>query len=305
MMTMKTPLPEIRSINRSPYQPALDLSVSSNLYLTDQQGQWFEDVMDDPEYRETVSSALDGGEDALFRLLAKTRLRGAHRRITVVDCGPASIQESIRKLQKLMRTVTVAEYVVIDMNAHLLSKIQSRVAGTLGVPTRFIQSRFEDLTHESLADSAAEETLLLFGSTEMNYEPDELVDVLHKFCLPGTLLAFEGLLRTIDGSTTGYKSAAVARFAFGPLFLLGAHQEQFDFAPVFLGDRIVLEFIANQTMEFQSEGYPSLKCGDAVWTAFSRRPTLEQHKASFALIADPIDTLVLEPRIASSLGRFR
>ena len=302
---MTTPLPEIRKQSRSSSRPALDLSVSSNLYLTDQQGRWFEEVMEDPKYKQSVADALDGGENALLHLLERTKLRALHRRITVVDCGPASFQESIRKLQKLLRTVIIAQYVVIDMNAHLLSKIKDRVIVTLGVPTTFIQSRFEDLTHDSLADVAAEETLLLFGSTEMNYEPDELADVLRNFCAPGTLLAFEGLLHTDDDFSAGYRSAAVERFAFGPLWLLGSNKEQFDFNPTVHDERIILEFIAKEHIDFGIVGYPFLNAGDTVWTAFSRRPTIAQHKESLALIADRIDTLTLDPRIMSSLGRLR
>lgn len=298
------PLPEVRPNHHARQKPVLDLSISSNLYLTDAQGQWFEAVLEDAEYKDTVATALDGGEDALLRLLRRAKLRGSHRRITVVDCGPASIQESIRKLQKLMRTVTVAEYIAIDMNAHLLSKIKGRVAGTLGVPTRFIHSRFEDLTHDELTDAAADETLLLFGSTEMNYEPDELAGVLQRFCLPGTLLAFEGLVRTEEGSTMGYRSEAVRRFAFGPLWLLGVREEQFEFNPTFLDDRILLEYVAKEPIELGGVPYPSLEPGDTVWTAFSRRPTVRQNQENLAQIAEPIGTLRLDPRIVTSLGRL-
>ena len=298
------PLPEIRTNNHSRLKPALDLSISSNLYLSDEQGEWFEAVLEDPEYKDTVATALNGGEDALLRLLDRAALRGSHRRITVVDCGPASIQESIRKLQKLMRSVTVAQYIVIDMNGHLLSRIKGRVAGTLGVPTRFIQSRFEDLSYHELADAAADEILLLFGSTEMNYEPDELANVLQGFCLPGTLLALEGLVRKGEGSTVGYRSEIVRRFAFGPLWLLGAHEDQFDFNPSFFDDRILLEFVAKERMTFGINPYPSLDPGDVVWTAFSRRPTVCEYRETLEQFAEPIASLSSDFRILSSLARL-
>jgi hypothetical protein len=286
-------------------RPALDLSISSNLYITDEQGCWFEEVMADPQYQLNVSDALGSGESAWLDLLNKTKLRSKHRRITVVDCGPANPQESIRKLAKLMRAVTVAEYVVIDMNDHLLSKIKSHVAGALGIPSRFIRSRFEDLHQESIGDAAAEDTLLLFGSTEMNYEADELAGVLRNFCTPGMLLAFEGLVRANDGSTVGYESEVVQRFAFGPLWLLGAEQKQFEFHPTFLDDRIILEFVAKESVEFNVDGFPVVQKSDAVWTAFSRRPTFEQYKESFATFANPIGTMISDRRIASSLGHYR
>lgn len=298
------PLPEIRKNNHSKLKPALDLSISSNLYLTDEQGEWFEAVLEDPEYKDTVATLLDGGEDALLRLLNRAKLRDSHRRITVVDCGPASIQESIRKLQRLMRSVIVAQYIVIDMNAHLLSKIKGQVAGTLGVPTRFLQSRFEDLTHNQLTDAAADETLLLFGSTEMNYEPDELADVLQRFCLPGTLLAFEGLVRTEECSAVGYRSDIVKRFAFGPLWLLGANEDQFDFNPSFFEDRILLEYVAKEPLTFGIGPYPSLDRGDVVWTAFSRRPTVREYRESWAQIAEPVGSVHSDSRIVSSLARL-
>lgn len=298
------PLPEIRGNSQTRRRPTLDLSISSNLYLTDEQGEWFEAVLNDPEYKDTVETALDGGEDALLPLLDRVKLSGSHRRVTIVDCGPASIGESIRKLQKLMRSIFVAQYIVIDMNAHLLSKIKDGVASTLGVPTRFLQSRFEDVTHDLLADAAADEILLLFGSTEMNYEPDELANVLQRFCPPRTLLALEGLLRTGEGSVVGYQSDAVKHFAFGPLWLLGATEEQFEFNPVFLDDRIVLEFIAKASVEFASNSYPPLASGDTAWTAFSRRPTAKEHRQSLAQIGQPIGFKSSDPRILTSLSRL-
>jgi len=297
--------PEIRRYSTTQRRPALDLSISSNLYLTDQQGVWFENVMDDLQYQLSVSDALSSGENALLDLLNRTKLRSKHRRIAVVDCGPASPQESIRKLTKLMRSVIVAQYVAIDMNDHLLSKIKSQVSGALGIPSKFIQSRFEDLHQDSLGDTAAEDTLLLFGSTEVNYETDELAGVLQNFCTPDMLLAFEGLIRTNGGTPVGYESEAVQRFAFGPLWLLGAKQEQFEFNPFFLDDRIILEFRAKGQIDLGVSGYPPLREGDAVWTAFSRRPTIEQHKRDFERIVEPIGTITSDGRIASSLGRYR
>lgn len=302
---MTRPVPEIRRNGPTSDRPALDLSISSNLYLTDEQGLWFEQVMEDQQYRLNVSDALGSGENAWLDLLNRAKLKPRHRRITIIDCGPANPQESIRKLTKLMRAITVAQYVVIDMNGHLLSNIRTGVAGRLGIPTRFIQSRFEELNRDSFGDAAVEDSLLLFGSTEMNYETDELVGVLHNFCSPGMLLAFEGLTQIDDGSVAGYQSGAVERFAFGPLWLLGAKQEQFEFHPVFRHDRIILEFIAKTPLAFEAGGYPTLKEGDAVWTAFSRRPTLEQYTKNFAMIAKPLGTPISDGRIASSLGRYR
>jgi hypothetical protein len=223
----------------------------------------------------------------------------------VVDCGPASPQESIRKLTKLLRAVTVAQYIAIDMNSHLLSKIRLQVPGATGIPTKFIESKFEDLGHDSLADVAADEVLILFGSTEMNYEPDELAVVLRRFCAPGMLLAFESLLLTNGGSTAGYESEAVRQFAFGPIWLLGVKEEQFQFKPIFVNGRIILEFRAKETIDLNIEGFPNLREGDAVWTAFSRRPNLAQHEIDFVRIAEPLGTRVTDGRIASSLGRFR
>jgi len=261
--------------------------------------------MEDPVYQSIVSEGLAGAENAWMNLLMRTKLRSGHKKITVVDCGPASPEESIRKLTKLMRAVTVAQYVAIDMNAHLLAKIRLRVSGATGIPTKFIQSRFEDLDHDSLADVASEEVLILFGSTEMNYEPEELALVLQRFCAPGMLLAVESLLLTDGGSTAGYESEAVQQFAFGPLWLLNAHRDQFDFNALFLDGRIILEYRAKCSIVFNAEGYPALREGDAVWTAFSRRPTLVQHRADFGQLAETLGTLVTHGRIASSLGRFR
>ena len=302
---MTLPLPEIRVSNSLSRKPALDLSLSSNLYLTDEQGRWFEEVMEDKEYKQKVSNALTTGENAWLQLLSKTKLSSKHSRITVIDCGPADPQESIRKLTKLMRAVTVGQYIVVDMNDHLLERIRSTVSGALGIPSRFVKSRFEELHQADWGDATSGDTLLLFGSTEMNYEADELRGVLSNFCTPGMLLAFEGLLRIDGGSPAGYESRAVEQFAFGPLWLLGATLEQFTFHPVFIEDRIILEFIAKEPITFSVAGYPSLQKDDAVWTAFSRRPTIDQHKLNFELTADALGTIVSDGKIASSLGRFR
>ena len=304
-MTTIRPRPEIRRRNQVLQQSALDLSISSNLYLTDEQGIWFESVMEDRDYQKGVSEFLCSGEDALLELLAKTTIRSRNRKVTVIDCGPANAKESIRRLTKLMRAVSVAQYIAIDMNDHLLSKIKAHVSNALGIPSQFIQSRFEELSQGSFQRARSEQELLLFGSTGMNYENDELAKVFRKFCTPGMLIASESLIRTGSGSVVGYESRAVRRFAFGPLWLLGASEEDFDFHPVFAGDRILLEFLAKVPVNFAIAGYPALERGDAVCTAFSRRPTFDEHKKSFAEIAEPIGTITSCSRIATSLGRFR
>ncbi len=304
-MTPANLWPDIRKARAISASPALDLSISSNLYITDQQGIWFEEVMTDQDYRQSVSESLNVGENAWVELLDKTKLRSKNRSLAVIDCGPANPDESIRKLKKLMQTVQVNQYVAIDMNDHLLSKIKLHVSNALGIPTRFVQSRFEDLTHDDLGDTIGSEAVVLFGSTEMNYEVDELTTLLTNFCKPGMLIAFESLLRTSDQSVLGYESKAVRRFAFGPLWLLGAHEDQFEFHPFFWEKRIILEFVSKMSVETRIDEYPLLQRGDTVWTAFSRRPTAEQHKKGFAQIAEPVGTIISVGRIASSIGRFR
>ncbi len=301
---MRRPLPTIRRVLRKGGRTLLDLADSANLYLTPAQGKLYESVLADGSYLESVAAPLAQAGDALALLLKSVASLGARQPLTVVDCGPATSEESIRKLRALRHVVAVRRYVAVDVNSRLLSKVKAGVVADLGFPVTTIQKRFEELDSDALHKHAEGTVLLLFGSTCMNYEREVLRRLMHRLSFPGLLISLETLLRN-DGvlSSSEYASDAVARFAFGPLWLLDAVPEHFDFRSIAANGRVLLEFIAKRRIRLDHPEAPPLLPGDRVWTAFSRRPTLLEHQAEVSRIAARFDSFVLENRVVASLGQ--
>lgn len=301
---MHSPLPTIRRVLRQAGRTVLDLSDSANLYLTPTQGGLYEGVLADRLYQELVAAPLAQAEDALALLLTTVASMDNHRPLTIVDCGPATAEESIRKLRTLRHVVTVCRYVAVDVNARLLSRVRTGVVAELGFSVTTLQKRFEELDAEALRDHAEGKVLLLFGSTCMNYEHSELLRLMHRLSFRGMLISVESLLRNVDPfSSRAYESDAVVRFAFGPLRLLDAVLEHFDFRSVATNGRVRLEFVAKRRMRLKHPEAPRLLPGDRVWTAFSRRPTLLEHQMEMSQIAARFNTFVLDNRVVASLGQ--
>jgi hypothetical protein len=299
------PLPIIRRELRRAGRKVFDLSDSSNLYLTPRQGRWYEGVLADSTYRDSVAAPLAQAGNALPCLLQSVATARDGQPLTVVDCGPATAEESVRKLRALVSIVAVRRYVVIDVNSMLLSKVKQGVTAQTKFPVTTIQRRFEEIESRVLRLDAEGGVLLLFGSTGMNYESGDLVRLMRRMCFPGMLVSLESLLRNeAPPSSREYESEAISRFAFGPLRLLGADPEQFDFRSVSAKDRVRLEFVARRTVVLRHRKVLRLRPGDQVWTAFSRRPTLGQHQAEVGQIAVRFSTFVLENRVAASLGQI-
>jgi hypothetical protein len=297
-------LPTIRRVYQRGRGTILDLSDSANLYLTPTQGRWFEEVLTDAAYKVSVAEPLSKAGDALPYLLGSITPHNGHRNLTVIDCGPATAEESVRKLQALKRVITVSRYVVVDINSRLLSKVKAGVTAELGLPVTTLQTRFEELDSRTLRHHAEGESLLLFGSTGMNYGPATLRRVIRRFCFSGLLISFESLLRSGKRlSSQEYESDAVVRFAFGPLWLLGATLEQFDFQLVQAKDRLRLEFVARRAIRLQHPGAPRLHAGDRVWTAFSRRPTLSEYQTEISRITGRFEAFVVANEVVASLGQ--
>jgi hypothetical protein len=138
-------LPTIRRVYQRSRGTILDLSDSANLYLTPTQGRWFEEVLTDAAYKVSVAEPLSKAGDALPYLLGSVTPHDGHRKLTVIDCGPATAEESVRKLQALKHVITVSRYVVVDINSRLLSKVKAGVTAELGLPVTTLQTRFEEL----------------------------------------------------------------------------------------------------------------------------------------------------------------
>ena len=100
----------------------------------------------------------------------------------------------------------------------------------------------------------------------MNYEREVLRRLMHRLSFPGLLISLETLLRN-DGvlSSSEYASDAVARFAFGPLWLLDAVPEHFDFRSIAANGRVLLEFIAKRRIRLDHPEAPpcfrEIECG--------------------------------------------
>jgi hypothetical protein len=300
---VRRPLPIVRRVLRQNEQTILDLSDSANLYLTPSQGRLYERVLADNLYRESVAGPLAQAGNALALLLTTIAPMDTQP-LTIVDCGPATAEESIRKLRALRHVVKVRRYVAVDVNSRLLSKVKAGVASNLRFPVTTLQKRFEELDTQTLREHAEGKVLLLFGSTCMNYEPAALLRLMHRLSFPGLLISLESLLRNDSlSSSRGYESDAVVRFAFGPLALLDADIEDFDFHSRAASGRVRLEFVAKRRTRLEHPKAPRLSPGDRVWTAFSRRPTLLEHQAEVSQIAARFDTFVLENRVVASLGQ--
>jgi hypothetical protein len=301
---MDSLIPDVRDRRTRNGKQVLDLTFSANLYLTPAQGRAFEEVLDDPLYKSAVSAPLEAAADTLPFLLERATLSTPLESITVIDCGPATHQEAVRKLEALANVVKVKRYVVVDINSRLLTRTKAGVCRRLGIPVTTLKHRFEDLDRRVLREHAEGDALLLFGSTGMNYEQDELENLLQRLCFPGMFVSLENLIHSRDGISKGYESDAVIRFAFGPISLLGGTIEQFEFKSVNLQDRVRLEFRAKERVKLQHAHEVHLEVGDRVWTAFSRRPLLSEHQLELARITDRFDTVVLNNAVAASLGRF-
>jgi hypothetical protein len=297
-------LPSIRRVVRRGTRTVVDLSQSANLYLTSEQGHEYETVLASRHYRESVVTPLAMGAAMLPCLLKSIAGAKGSERITVIDCGPATAEESVRKLHSLLQAVTVLKYVVVDVNSLLLSKVKAGVVGALALPVTTLQHRFEELNGRMLQQHIEGQGLLLFGSTGMNYEQSELAQLFSNLCFPGLFVSLESLLRTDGASASGYESDSVLQFAFGPLALLGASREQFDCQVLARSDRVRLEFIARRTIRLLHPDAPLLHKGDRVWTAFSRRPTLFEHQQEVGRLLKRFDTFVLGNQVAASLGQF-
>lgn len=298
-------LPTISRVLRRAGHTTLDLSESANLYLTPAQGRWFEAVLADATYQESVVAPLARAGNALPYLLGSVAPSAQNQALTVVDCGPATAEESVRKLRALQQVGVIRRYVVIDVNSILLARVKAGVAADLGFPVATIQKRFEEIDSGTLHQQCDGLVLLLFGSTGMNYEPADLRRLTRRLCSPGTLISFESLLRR-DGVLTApeYKSDAVVRFAFGPLWMLGAALDQFDFRLLPAKDRVRFEFVARRRVRLEHPDAPCLRVGDRVWTAFSRRPTLSEYQTEVCRIARHVGTFIFEDQVVASLGQI-
>jgi hypothetical protein len=115
-------VPVVRQLTRKRGRLIVDLADSGNLYLTPKQGAWYEDVLTDPRYQETVTHPLACASDAIPYLL-NLFTRASSSSLAVVDLGPATAKESIRKLNQLSRVIEVQSYTVVDVNPRLLSNV--------------------------------------------------------------------------------------------------------------------------------------------------------------------------------------
>ena len=303
-MTKQGAVPRISRVMRRVGHTVLDLSDSANLYLTATQGRWFEAVLADASYEESVARPLALAAHALPYLLSELAPAVGGKPLTVVDCGPATAEESIRKLRALEKVVAIRQYIAVDVNSRLLTKVEAGVRAELGFPVSTVRKRFEELDGLVLRKHSEGEVLLLFGSTGMNYEPTGLMKLMRRLCVPGTFISFESLLR--NGKVLAsreYQSDEVIRFAFGPLWLLGATLDQFDFRLLPTRDRLRLEFRARRPISLDHPSVPNLREGDRVWTAFSRRPTLAEYQSEVSRITGRFDTFVVEGQVVASIGQ--
>jgi hypothetical protein len=170
-------------------------------------------------------------------------------------------------------------------------------------PTRVV---LLTLDGRALSNQSEGPLLLLFGSTWMNYDTADMARLMRRLCFPGMLISFESSLRSGRRLLCReYESSAVIRFAFGPLSLVGATLEQFDFQLLAAKDRLRFEFIARRSVRLEHPGAPRLRAGDRVRTAISRRPTLSEYRTEASRMADRFDTFVLDNQVVASLGRVK
>ena len=291
---------------RRPGRTVIDLCDSANLYLTTLQGHWYEQVLADPMYQKSVTSPLTHAAESLPYLLRSVATTKRDQPFTVVDCGPATAEESIRKLRALQNFITIGRYVVIDINSRLLTNVKRGVASQAGLQVTAIRQRFEEVTSETLRAHASGKVLLLFGSTGMNYERVALLRLMRRLCFPGNFVSMESVLRDGARPSPGpYESEAVARFAFGPLWHRGAKREDFQYRSVPAEDRVRIEFIAKRDLTLGRPRKLRLRRGDSVWTAFSRRPTISEHQEELAQLARRFDTFIWHNKVAASVAQIK
>lgn len=303
---MLRPLPTVRAIVRIGSQTVVDLADSANLYLTDMQARWYEGVLHDVNYNNTVAERLAEAADTIPCLYRSVAGAKARRPLAVVDCGPATAEESVRKLRLMAGVAKVTRYIAIDVNSRLLSKVRAGVHRDLGIEVTTVEAKFETLDRNIIERPTQGEILLIFGSTAMNYEPDVLISLLGRLSSPGIFISVETLLRNgVHTLAAGYHSPAVETFVFGPLWLVGGRRDAFDFRAVESLDRVSLQFVAKSDVRLRHPEIPALRLGDIVQTCFSRRPTLSEHKAEFCRVVSRCETAVINDTVAGSLGEVK
>jgi hypothetical protein len=301
---MPSQLPIVRNITRRDGRRVVDLSESSNLYLTAQQGRWFERVVHDELYSKEVVDPLSraaGVVPSLCFAMTKGQLDSG---ISLINCGPATAKESVDRLRSMMKLGRVVEYVIVDMNSRLLQNALDGLRDA-GVEVRAVCGRFEALGRGDFGKLCRGQPMLLFGSTCMNYEPSELRPLLARMVDPGTFVAMETLVRKASIQDAGaYMSRSVRRFVFGPLWLAGGDPGQFEFVSAESRDRIRLGFEARTKVALRHPDIGELHPNDLVWTAFSRRPSALEHLRDSRMLSNEVSVAFIGDHVAATVFRI-
>jgi hypothetical protein len=296
--------PRVRSIQTIGDRTYVDLADSRNLYITERQGELFERVTHTAAYRRNVTAPLREGLrylPALAQAFMKT-VSG----VLVFDCGPSDADSALFNWREIREAVRVSRYVVIDVNPRLLSSATRglRKAGQADVEGR-CQS-FETFDRNAVDLEGGGPVAVLFGATGVNFDPGRLVDVLRGMTRAGDILCLQSIIRTgyLTSRTSfrEYSSPAVREFAFEPLALLGGRPGDFEFRCVPSSDRFEFRFIANTSATLRLPENQELQRGSVVTTAFSRRPSIDEHEGFLQGVLSRHDTVITSSSVATSVG---
>jgi hypothetical protein len=284
---------------------ALDLAHSANLYFTDRQAHLYEAVRSCRSYRRNVVEPLRQSRACLPILLERVRRHASEDRpLVLFDCGPGDPEDATALALALSARFKLARYVVVDVNNTLLSetRVALRKAVNVRVETRSTAFEQFSLRRERLARNV--DVVLFFGATGLNYQPRALARLLRQMSGPGALVAVQSLLATSGKATGAYSEPRISRFAFEPIHLLGGEEADFRFAASHRDDRIDLEFVAQRHLRLGREDV-SVRKGDVIRTAFSRRPSWPSLGAEVATVFADSLTLVCNGLSALTLGTLK
>jgi uncharacterized SAM-dependent methyltransferase len=278
------------------------------LYLTDRQGILYEKAISSESYNKNVQLPLSRVKE-LIPLLWRGIHVGKTRPITLIDLGPAALEEATQHINLFKSNCDLSKYIVVDINEMLLERVADRLSIKYPGIISEICEQFENVTRDSIGIIPNSTAIFLIGSTAMNYQIPNLAKIMNKMAAPGDFFAITIILHNrrhlTSELTHDYESAHIDDFTFAPLKLIGGEKKDYKYIAFWNNDRVEFRFRAIRNSTLAHPKLKIIKPGDTFITGFSRRPSISKHLSDLELLFDVHRTIINEERIVTSLGRIR
>lgn len=247
----------------------IDLTHPFFMYLSAQQGQRYEEAINQPEFQSQLYDPL-----ATLYQQAANRLRNLlPRQYDYVDLGPGYTAYLQTMNRELFRGAPPRFYVPVDINAYLLNKI-CRYVRTLRLSTVPLNTLFELLPSQlnsiDLANGSVPK-LFNFGLTFNNYTPDRGIQLL--LALIGEdgwgMLCTEECIDEDEEIVRPYRTVKTEHFNYSSLRSLDIPRAALEYAVRFRRQRVEMGFMVRQSVDLPQIG--RLLRGDFLLTCISYR----------------------------------